>query len=421
MSPLDSHTNVVNNIVTQYITLDPKLTNLISDYTTYLGPILVQGIGLVLLVGLAIFEVKVKLEAKALEILLHKNKSSTRQVLGLNCAQILLYVGAVYLRLCSPEFQALAAYSLAAKLIQTNWQQLKVDILTITPTILPTILFAFMVKPNNSISIIEGADQLIIEVTQQVIPVILVYLSIIVYPIIFITLVISSTAYCFFRFLASLRRRFPDDFDFFLTLAISILAFKTVKRDLVQTQLKDMVCSKLKFPTSPAYSGISDLSFGLPGGLSRAGSGVETQDSDAQLALQHWCLSNDNIIRSIAKVVRNPVRYGEVEEVVKPENMSYLHFYTELITSYRGYHIMAARPAYKPGACWIDIVLPPRETGFYGLMRGAAYKMYVLASWVLPDSYQDYLSVFGFKHSNIEIETQMNCSALSKQMLVEKI
>ncbi len=34
--------------------------------------------------------------------------------------------------------------------------------------------------------------------------------------------------------------------------------------------------------------------------------GAELEDSDAQLALQHWCLSNDNIIRSIAKVVKSP-------------------------------------------------------------------------------------------------------------------
>jgi len=417
MAKLDDY-----NTVTQYIRLDPKLTNLLSEYYTFLVPILTQLTCLLLLATLAIFEVKVKFEAKALEILLHKNKSSTRQVMVYNCGQIVIYIVAVYCRLCSPELQAIAAYSLAAKLIQTNWQQFKVDILTIAPTILPTILFAFMVKPNNTLSIIEGTDQLINEGTQQVIPVILVYLSLVLYPIICVTVVISFIAYCFFRFLASLRRRFPDDFDFFLTLAISILAFKTVKRDLVQRQLKDMVCSKLNYPTSPSSSLLRDIGLSLPSSLSsKTEPGAELEDSDAQLALQHWCLSNDNIIRSIAKVVKSPVRYGEVEEVVKPENMSYLDFYTELFTAYRGYHILQARPAYKPGACWVNIVHPPRETGMYGIMKGAAYKMYVLASWVLPDSMQDYLSVFGFKHSNIEIETQMNCSLLNKQMLVEKI
>ena len=114
------------NTVTQYIRLDPKLTNLLSEYYTFLAPILTQLTCLLLLATLAIFEVKVKFEAKALEILLHKNKSSTRQVLVYNCGQIVIYIMAVYCRLCSPELQAIAAYSLAAKLIQTNWQQFKV-------------------------------------------------------------------------------------------------------------------------------------------------------------------------------------------------------------------------------------------------------------------------------------------------------
>jgi len=363
-------------------------------------------------VSLTISEIKVKLEARALLILLNKNQSSGRRVLTINFSQILFYICAVYLRLCSPELQAVAAYSLVAKLIQTDRQQIKVDMITIAPT----ILFAFMVKPNNSISILEGADQLIIEVTHQVFPVILTYITIVLFPIIFITTTTFYIAYCFFRFLANLRRRFPDDFDFFLTLAISILAFKTVKRDLVQRQLKDMVCSKLKLATPSA--GLPGMSLAGSSGLSKPGSDLEA--GDAQLALQHWCLSNDNIMRSIAKAVRNPVRYGEVEEVMKPENMSYLSFYTDLFTTYTAYHITSARPALKSGSCWLNIVHPPRESGLYGLMRGAAYKMYVVASWVLPESYQDYLSMFGFKESSIEIETGMNCSSLNKHMLVEK-
>lgn len=405
MSTLDEQ------MVTQY-KLDPKLTNLLSDYINTLGPIIIQVTVLILLVSLTISEVKVKLEARALLILLNKNESSARRVLFINFGQILFYICAVYLRLCSPELQALAAYSLVAKLIQTDRQKLKVDMLTIAPT----ILFAFMVKPNNFISILEGADQLVLEITQQVIPVILTYLSIFLFPIIFITTSTSYIAYSFFRFLASLRRRFPDDFDFFLTLAISILAFKTVKRDLVQRQLKDIVCSKLKLPTSSP--GLTGMSLAGTGALTRPG---EVEGGDAQLALQHWCLSNDNIMRSIAKAVRNPVRYGEVEEVVKPENMSYLQYYTDLFTGYRAYHITSAKPAGKSGSCWLNIVHPPRESGVYGIVRGAAYKMYVVASWVLPESYQDYLSVFGFKESSIEIETQMNCSSLNKHMLVEKI
>ncbi len=121
MAKLDDY-----NTVTQYIRLDPKLNNLLSEYSTFLAPILTQLTCLLLLVTLAILEVKVKFEAKALEILLHKNKSSTRQVMVYNCGQIVIYVVAVYCRLCSPELQAIAAYSLAAKLIQTNWQQFKV-------------------------------------------------------------------------------------------------------------------------------------------------------------------------------------------------------------------------------------------------------------------------------------------------------
>ncbi len=121
MAKLDDY-----NTVTQYIRLDPKLTNLLSEYCTFLAPILTQLTCLLILATLAIFEVKVKFEAKALEILLHKNKSSTSQVMVYNCGQIVIYIVAVYCRLCSPELQAIAAYSLVAKLIQTNWQQLKV-------------------------------------------------------------------------------------------------------------------------------------------------------------------------------------------------------------------------------------------------------------------------------------------------------
>ena len=121
MAKLDDY-----DTVTQYIRLDPKLTNLLSEYYTYLAPVVIQLTCLLLLATLAIFEVKVKFEAKALEILLHKNRSSTRQVMVYNCGQIVIYIAAVYWRLCSPELQAIAAYSLAAKLIQTNWQQFKV-------------------------------------------------------------------------------------------------------------------------------------------------------------------------------------------------------------------------------------------------------------------------------------------------------
>ena len=124
MSTLDKQ----EEMAIQYnYTLDPKLTNLLSDYINTLGPILIQVTVLILLVSLTISEIKVKLEARALLILLNKNQSSGRRVLIINFSQILFYICAVYLRLCSPELQAVAAYSLVAKLIQTDRQQIKVS------------------------------------------------------------------------------------------------------------------------------------------------------------------------------------------------------------------------------------------------------------------------------------------------------
>eukprot|EP00088_Acartia_fossae_P046071 TRINITY_DN4968_c0_g1_i6.p1 TRINITY_DN4968_c0_g1~~TRINITY_DN4968_c0_g1_i6.p1 ORF type:complete len:411 (-),score=65.72 TRINITY_DN4968_c0_g1_i6:941-2173(-) len=400
----------------------PSITNynmkdLISEYLLFIGPILVQFLALSLVTLLALYEIKMKLEARALQILLHKNKYSTRRVLAVNFGQILCYTTAVYFRLCSPEMQAIAAYSLAAKLIQTNRQQLKVDILTIAPT----ALFAFIVKPNNSISSIEFLDELFLDLTQQVIPLILSYLTILFYPIITVTIISLYIAFVFFRFLVNVRRSFPDDFDFFLTLTISLLAFKTVKRDLVQRQFKDMMCSKLQLPT------LADSSSGNPGSAMSPlstyyGNHELGAESHAQRALYHWCQSQDNVLRSITKTIQNgDTLYGEVEEVKKPANMSYLDFYTEIFTQYRGYHILASQQGSKSGSCTLQIAHPPRDSGLYGMMRGAAYKMYILASWVLPESYQDYLSIFGFRESTIEIETGMNCSRLNKQMLVERI
>ena len=67
-----------------------------------------------------------------------------------------------------------------------------------------------------------------------------------------------------------------------------------------------MVCSKLKLATPSA--GLPGMSLAGSSGLSKPGSDLEA--GDAQLALQHWCLSNDNIMRSIAKAVRNPGTYS---------------------------------------------------------------------------------------------------------------
>ena len=58
--------------------------------------------------------------------------------------------------------------------------------------------------------------------------------------------------------------------------------------------------------------------------------------------------------------------YGEVEEVKKPANMSYLDFYTEIFTQYRGYHILASQQGSKTGSCTLQIAHPPRFVYFFG-------------------------------------------------------
>jgi len=384
-------------------------------------PFVIQLLAFCFLFSLAIYEVKIKFEARALQILLiNKTKMSTRHLLLLYFVQVVFYVVAVYFGRCSAELQAVAAYSLTAKLIQTNMQQLKVDILSIAPT----FLFAFFVRPNCSILIIESFDEVLLDITQQVLPILFIYLSTIFFPILFVGMITSYIVYCFIWFLVLIRRKFPEDFDFFLTLAIAILAFKTVKRDLVQRQVKDMFCSKLKLP--PPTTGISQAYQGY-GGMQEAGEQVVEAESNSHRILQHWCYSQDDIIKSIATTSKNPVsslQYGEVEEIVKPVNMSYLSFYTELLINYRGYYIMqsiSSTDTTTDKTCHLSIAHPPRETGLYGLWRGTAYKLYIMTSWLLPETYQGFLSVFGFQESRIDIQTEMECSKLNQQILVEKL
>lgn len=386
-------------------------------------PFVIQLFAFCFLFSLAIYEVKIKFEARALQILLlNKTQTSTRHLLLLYFVQVVFYVVAVYFGRCSAELQAVAAYSLTAKLIQTNMQQLKVDILSIAPT----FLFAFFVRPNCSILILESADEVLLDITLQVLPVLFIYLSTILFPVLFVGMITSYIVYCFTWFLVLIRRKFPEDFDFFLTLAIAILAFKTVKRDLVQRQVKDMFCSKLKLlPPNTGMSKAASIYQGY-GGVREVGDEVVEGESNSHRILQHWCYSQDDIIKSIARTTKNQVssmQYGEVEEVVKPVNMSYLTFYTELLTSYRGYYIMqsVSSDTATDKTCHLSIAHPPRETGLYGLWRGTAYKLYIMTSWLLPENYQGFLSVFGFQESKIDIQTEMECSKLNQQILVEKL
>ena len=125
------------------------LQNVMLSLAPYM-PLLVPTLALSLMLTLAFVEIKVKIESRALLILLNKDSRVKRRVLLINCAQILILLSTLQLRLVSPELQAISLYILVLKCIQTNLELVKQD----AGGLISTCIYVFLVKPTSTICII---------------------------------------------------------------------------------------------------------------------------------------------------------------------------------------------------------------------------------------------------------------------------
>ena len=124
--------------------------NLIMIILAPYGSLIAPTLALITMLTLAFLEIKVKLESRALQILLNKDSRVKRRVLVINFAQILLLLTTVQLGLVSPELQAVSLYILGVKCIQTNLELVKQD----AGGLLSTWIYVFIVKSSSTVCII---------------------------------------------------------------------------------------------------------------------------------------------------------------------------------------------------------------------------------------------------------------------------
>lgn len=327
-----------------------------------------------LMLLLAYLEIQTKFSATALRILLNNDKNNQRKVLVINLAQCTLLLALLYLGHVSPELQALAAYILAAKIIQTSRERIKFDLVGI----LITAAFV-LVRPQAETAVLEPASGAITDLTVSVLPVLFVCLLLVLAPVIVLlaTLALTTTLVWWgLRAIVILRRKFPEDFDFFVTLAISVLVWKILRRELIQQM-----------------HGGRRTALSSPGVL-------------------------DSFLGSIVQVGHTPGYFGRLENLTKPDSMSFLEFFQDLSLHYRTLDILSS--AYTEGGCRLTVSQPPSCEGVTGYLQSALYRLYVLASWVLPEAYQSHLSRFGFNATTLVISCDCDCHQLNRQKLLEK-
>jgi len=354
---------------------------------------------IIAMVMLAFIEFRVKLDAQALRFLLNKDRNSARKVLVINFAQIVLMLSIVHLNQTTAEQRALSLYILIMKLVQTRQRQIVIDF----PGIMTSAIFLCLSRDQSSFSLIESVDSFVSEVTLVLIPSMMSSFMVLLLPLIIPLTLISltlSVVGAVIWLIVQLRRKYPDDFDFFVTVAICVLAWKILKKELIQRQVKKLVCSKL--PSRRMLSAItaSSSSPGLydPAGFER---------------VMKWCEADT------APQVFLPGHYKSLRDLEKPENMTYLNFYLDLSTNYRMTNIFHSETVNE--GCLLTISTSPSESGMRGIWRSALYRLYLLASWIIPETYQHHLSLFGFPRSLMMVKCECDCQQLPGQIILERI
>jgi len=358
--------------IVRYLKLDESV-NLVNFYSFEL---IVPYVVICAIVLLAFLEVRVKLDAKALRILLNKDRNIVRKILLINFAQTVLLVSIEYLNLTTPELRAASLYVLLAKLVQIRSRDIVIDL----PGILSTALFFFLAREQSQFSVLEVLDSCVNEVILFLFPSVLISIMLLILPVVVpvVLILISLSAVCGVLWMIVLvRRKYQDDFDFFVTVAICVLAWKIIRKELVQRQVKNLVCARL--PSRQVINALTNSNY----------SPVIYDPTGLEKVIK-WCEMDEEPFSVL------PGHYESLCDLEKPENVTYLDFYMDIATNYR-------------------------ESGLRGVLQSTLYRLYLLAAWILPNSYQHHLSVFGFSRSPMLVKSESDCEQLAGQIILEKI
>jgi len=381
--------------IVRYLKSDESV-NLVNFYSFEL---IVPYVVFCAIVLLAFLEVRVKLDAKALRILLNKDRNIVRKILLINFAQTVLLVSIEYLNLTTPELRAASLYVLLAKLVQIRSRDIVIDL----PSILSTALFFFLAREQSQFSVLEVLDSCVNEVILFLFPSVLISIMLLILPVVVpvVLILISLSAVCGVLWMIVLvRRKYQDDFDFFVTVAICVLAWKIIRKELVQRQVKNLVCARL--PSRQVINALTNSNYSPviydPTGLEK---------------VMKWCEMDEQPFSVL------PGHYESLRDLKKPENVTYLDFYMDIATNYRMTNIFQSLKV-RDG-CLLTVSKAPRESGLRGVLQSTLYRLYLLAAWILPNSYQHHLSVFGFSRSPMLVKSESDCEQLAGQIILEKI
>jgi len=361
-------------------------------------------ISVLLLVLLGLGEVGWKLGARIQQMLLVKGTRHHKRILFINLTQMVLMAGLVYSKMVSVDHHLISLYLLLAKLIQVRREALLMDL----GGILATLAFIILVPTQTATSVIGTFDAALTALTVSVIPHLLLLLLVVCLPLLLPLICIallSVTVWYATRMLALLRRRYPEDFDFFVLLSISILAWKILKKETLRHKaVRGLVCSSIQQHVDWEGEELDRVRRWCGGGV-RVDDPAYSHASDSAMP--------------ILQIGNNTGYFGEVEDLLKPENMSILQFYTELFINYRMMNIISALETGT--GCQLHVSHPPRREGIRGALDGFMYQIYVLSSWILPTKYQDYLSVFGYTTTSMDVKCSGGCHQFTNQILLEKV
>lgn len=373
--------------------------------STSTGLMWMTGLAAAMLGVLALAEARVKLEAVALKLTLHQDTRSGAKVLLITCVQIALMAGLARHDLCTRELQVLCLYSVLPKLLL-----LEQMVMTSSLGLSAIAAFTLIAQPTSSFSVLESLDDWLTTLTLQFGPVLMLSILLLI-PLIMLALLFISlarAAWLCVEMVVRVRRKYPTEFDFFVTLAISILMWKILKRDLRQLQKKEqsLICSDQR-------------SFGVSLDEGRVAQHLSV--SQAGLLGDTWLrwFDVDKVPRLSGATVQ-----GSVDHPVSLE--SYLEFYYDSANNYRMINVLKSEVSMDGAACNLTVSYAPRADGPMGLLKTTIYQIYLIASWLIPPAYQSPLDYFGFVQRNLILEqnpaeSKGDCTRFNKQIFLEKL
>jgi len=243
-----------------------------------------------------------------------------------------------------------------------------------------------LIRPQSTTAVLEPAGQGLTELTVNVLPVLFLSCLFVLTPLIIpvVAIVFAVLLVCWFlRALVILRRKFPEDFDFLVTLAISVLVWKTVRREL-KYQIKHLNQSSLSSSPTTTAAGLLDSHLG-------------------------------NIIQVGPS---SPGFFGRLEHLDKPREMGFLEFFKDIQNNYRMLDVLSSLPT--EGGCKLTVSQSPSVGGVKGHLMAALYRVYVWTVWALPESFKVYLPSFGFNATTIVISSLADCAQFNRLTLLEE-